>query len=271
MDMNKGGAGKTMTPIYDTAAETLRRRILRGRYRPGTRLPTERELCGDLRVSRITVRRALQILEEERLIDRRQGSGTYVAPHPTLKIPLMIDYTGSMRRHAPGLRRRVLFVRCERPPDDVRRELGLAPDATVLHARRRDRRGRVTVAMDETFISAAFSRRLKASDLAHVDFVEDWTRKEDFRVARVAQRVEAVAATREWAALLAVAEGSPLLRTIETYRTHSGAVCGLFVSYYVPEHIMLVSEWRWGTARHPHGRSGTTMKSVKQSRRGAQA
>jgi len=236
-----------MNPIYNTAAEKLRRRILQGRYRPGTRMPTERELCDTLHVSRITIRRALQVLAEELLIDRRQGSGTYVASHPTLRIPLMINYTESMRRHAPGLRRRVLFVSRELPPDDVRRDLDLIPNDTLLHARRCDKRGRVIVAVDEVFIPSAFSRRLTAIDLARVDFVENWTRVEKFRIVRVVQRVEAVTATKEWAALLTVEKGSPLLRTTETYHIRAGTVCGVFVSYYVPEHVMLVSEWRWDT------------------------
>jgi len=67
---------------YNQMAQTLRERILSAAWKPGAQLPTERSLCDSFAVSRITVRRALQILEEESLVLRRQGRGTYVNARP---------------------------------------------------------------------------------------------------------------------------------------------------------------------------------------------
>src|SRR6056297_1615381 len=53
--------------------------IERGAYTSGSRLPTERELCEQLSVSRSAVRNALAVLEGEGRIVRIAGSGTYVA------------------------------------------------------------------------------------------------------------------------------------------------------------------------------------------------
>jgi len=53
--------------------------IERGTYTSGSRLPTERELCEQLSVSRSAVRNALAVLEGEGRIVRIAGSGTYVA------------------------------------------------------------------------------------------------------------------------------------------------------------------------------------------------
>jgi len=49
---------------------------------PGAKLPTEEMLIRQFAVSRNTLRQALQLLEEDRLINRRQGSGAYVSRRP---------------------------------------------------------------------------------------------------------------------------------------------------------------------------------------------
>jgi GntR family transcriptional regulator len=62
----------------EEAAATLRTAIQNGKYVPGDRLPSERDLAKELDVSRETLRRAIQKLEAEELIVRRSTSGTYV-------------------------------------------------------------------------------------------------------------------------------------------------------------------------------------------------
>lgn len=73
---------KTLTEI---AEEELRQAIARGTFRPGSKLPTEAELCEMLGVSRTTVREALRVLEDNGLVTRRQGVGTFVRNRPILK------------------------------------------------------------------------------------------------------------------------------------------------------------------------------------------
>ena len=65
-----------MNPKYQIVAEALRDGILDGTYQKT--LPTEQALCAQFQVSRQTVRQALSLLETERLIDRRQGSGSHI-------------------------------------------------------------------------------------------------------------------------------------------------------------------------------------------------
>jgi GntR family transcriptional regulator len=66
---------KTLTEI---AEQELRQAITRGTFQRGTQLPTEAELCQLLGVSRTVVREALRILEEDGLVARRHGVGTFV-------------------------------------------------------------------------------------------------------------------------------------------------------------------------------------------------
>src|ERR671924_2326155 len=73
---------KTLTEI---AQQELRQAITRGAYQPGSKLPTEAELCEMLGVSRTVVREALRVLEDDGLVARRHGIGIFVRNHPILK------------------------------------------------------------------------------------------------------------------------------------------------------------------------------------------
>ena len=65
-------------PFYFQLSELLEHEIVSGRWGAGLRLPSELELCTHFRVSRTTVRQALGRLEQEGLIARRKGQGTFV-------------------------------------------------------------------------------------------------------------------------------------------------------------------------------------------------
>ncbi len=66
-------------PLYLQVRDLLAGRIASGDWKPGGTLPNEIDLARDLSVSPGTVRRALEQMEDERLIHRRQGRGTFVA------------------------------------------------------------------------------------------------------------------------------------------------------------------------------------------------
>lgn len=68
------------SPIYMQLAHTLRLQIMEGKIAAGDALPSERDLCEIMGASRVTVRKATELLIEEGLLSRRQGSGTYVTP-----------------------------------------------------------------------------------------------------------------------------------------------------------------------------------------------
>src|ERR1700723_2435433 len=65
--------------VVDAVSDRLRGEILSGRLRPGTRLPSERELSLALGVNRLTLRASLARLEALGLVTTRHGAGTIVA------------------------------------------------------------------------------------------------------------------------------------------------------------------------------------------------
>jgi GntR family transcriptional regulator len=66
-------------PLYYQLASIIKRYVSAGILAPGDLLPSEAELCKNLAISRSTVRQAIGALEEEGLVSRRQGRGTFVA------------------------------------------------------------------------------------------------------------------------------------------------------------------------------------------------
>jgi GntR family transcriptional regulator len=66
-------------PFYFQLSELLEQEILEGRWQPGFRLPSEPGISAHYGLSRTTIRQALARLEQEGLIVRRKGQGTFVA------------------------------------------------------------------------------------------------------------------------------------------------------------------------------------------------
>lgn len=69
----------SIVPLYQQLADEIRQKINSGQYMPGDRLLTEAELSQQFEVSRITVRKAIELLTEDGIVVRKQGIGTFVA------------------------------------------------------------------------------------------------------------------------------------------------------------------------------------------------
>ncbi|GIG30261.1 FadR/GntR family transcriptional regulator [Cellulomonas marina] len=140
------------TGLIDGAVEALRARIVSGEWPVGTRIPPEPALVELLGVGRNTVREAVQSLAHSGLVERRQGSGTYVLSTSELAV--------SMGRHMVDARQRDVI--------EVRRALEV--EAGRLAARRRSATDASTLLRCRDERSAAYEAgdmdRMVATDLA---------------------------------------------------------------------------------------------------------
>jgi GntR family transcriptional regulator / MocR family aminotransferase len=100
------GAG---VPLYRQLYEDIRGAILSGQLKAGTRLPSTRELAGDLRVSRNTVMNAFEQLLSEGYVEGHTGSGTFVSR--VLPDELLNARTGQRRAGRARPTRRTLSAR----------------------------------------------------------------------------------------------------------------------------------------------------------------
>jgi GntR family transcriptional repressor for pyruvate dehydrogenase complex len=81
--------GRTAS-VTDEAIERIRQIIMSGEWGPGTRLPNEAELAGRLGISRNSLREAVRALSLLRVLEVRQGDGTYVS---SLEPDLLLEST----------------------------------------------------------------------------------------------------------------------------------------------------------------------------------
>lgn len=73
--------------MYQTIYHDYKKKIMEGVLRPEDRLPSEDELAAQYSVSKITVKKALELLKEDGLIHRIQGSGTFVSEVRAAELP----------------------------------------------------------------------------------------------------------------------------------------------------------------------------------------
>jgi GntR family transcriptional regulator, transcriptional repressor for pyruvate dehydrogenase complex len=122
--MSRREDGRRAASVTEEAIEKIREQIVSGAWGPGTRLPREADLAAQLGLSRNSLREAVRALALVRVLEVRQGDGTYVS---SLEPDLLLG--GPTRFAAPLLRGRTVLELFE-----VRRLL--EPAAAALAAQR---------------------------------------------------------------------------------------------------------------------------------------
>ena len=115
---------------YAVLAQALRQRVHRGEWVPGVALPSEQSLAQDNGVALGTMRRALQVLVDEGLIERVHGRGTFVREGLSGAGMLRFFRFGSEHGTVPSSA--ILSIKRAVAPADVLRELGQAAASQVL-------------------------------------------------------------------------------------------------------------------------------------------
>lgn len=187
-------------------ADELRRRVNQGAYAAGRLLPSENELGSEFEVSRVTVRRALETLRDEGLVDARQGFGWFVAAAP-LRQSLGRLATIEAQLLDGGIRpeRRILEFAFERASRDVREVLGAD---NVLRVKRLNLADDQPFALVTVWCRSELGEHLSRADVERSPFYELL----DVPLKGATQTIGADAASAEDARLLGVPVTSPVLR-----------------------------------------------------------
>ncbi len=201
-------------PLYYQIEVALRRAIESGQL-PEGKLPTEEELVERYQVSRMTVRSALGRLEEDGLIERRRGRGTFVAPGATAKIERhpdrLLGFEEDLKRQGADPRVEVLTVEEIEPPLATARILGLGPGETTYRVRRLGRVNGEPFWLESRYYAPAAGAKMLERDLSGASLSRSLEDTLGVRVAAADLRIEATAANQQQARYLNVRRGHPLL------------------------------------------------------------
>lgn len=211
-------------PLYAQIKDVLRERILDGTYQPHEQLPSEAEMIAAFGVSRITIRQALADLQNEGLIYRLHGKGSFVSkPKAFQDLARLQGFGEAMRQMGYETYARVLSVRNVKPSAQVQEKLRLGKRAHVTELQRLRFLNREPISLDITYVPTEIGARLAREDLATRDIFV--ILENDYRIAlgHADLQIGSTLADETLGAQLKVEEGSPVLMIERLTHTADGA------------------------------------------------
>ncbi|MEJ8837015.1 GntR family transcriptional regulator [Ramlibacter sp. AN1133] len=209
------GATPAFSPLYQQIKGLILQSLQAGEWKPGEAIPSEMELAARFRVSQGTVRKAIDELAAENLVVRRQGKGTFVSTHAEQHVRyrfLKLVPDSGAPEDQPA-ERKVLECRRVRASAEVARALQLRTGDAVVQVRRTlSFSGRPTI-LEDIWLPGNTFKGLTAEQMAGHQGPTYALFELAFgvRMVRAEEKIRAVAADEQQAALLATRTGAPLL------------------------------------------------------------
>jgi GntR family transcriptional regulator len=218
-------------PLYHRVCRQIADDIQASDLRPGDRLPSERSLCDGLGVSRATVRRAIEELVAEGLVEQR-GRGTFVASQ-ALTEPRNTLMSLSELARSRGLEptAQVLVAQTRSATLDEADRFGIAPGAAVFDLQRCRMLDGMPIAVDSDLVPLSLAPSLGELDFTTASLYSA-LEEEGIRLARADYDIEARGADEQEAELLELAPGAPVLQTRTVALDGGGRVIDMGRSVY---------------------------------------
>ncbi len=222
----KAGAPQARAPTgapYSRVKKFLRDELGRGRWAAGQRMPSESELVAQFGVSRMTVSRALRELQDDGLVRRVQGAGTYAAAlHPVSSTLTIRDLHEEIEARGHQHRAALHLARAERAPAALAAQLGLGRGERVFHTVIVHFEDGVALQCEDRYVNPAC-----APDYLSVDFTRTTPTQYLFDVTalwRAQYSIEAARPTALEAGLLGIAGDEPCLIVVRRTFSHTAPI-----------------------------------------------
>ncbi|MCA0971245.1 GntR family transcriptional regulator [Halobacillus litoralis] len=200
------------SPLYRRIAQQIREEIESGQWREGESIPTELHLSEQFGASRVTVRQAIKLLVEEGLLEKVQGSGTYVKEQKIEhNIFELISFTEEMRSLNKEPVNKVLDFQLLEPNDHVKRMLNLQVEKKVFYVRRQRLVDDIPYVVEDTYLPVDLFPNLSYGIMtgSKYDYIEHELGK---KIKDSFQEVIPVLPDEDIAEALTVDGGTPVLK-----------------------------------------------------------
>ncbi len=209
MNMENIGPDKSSTtPHYLQIAKNIRSYISEHSVDVGEALPSERELCLVTGASRVTIRKALDKLANDSIVQRRHGAGTFVLPHITHLGSRLNGFTGNAYDHGHNPESIWIMKAYDLPSTEEAEILEISLSDKVV------RLGRVRLANGEPLaIEHALVPAVLLPELSKIsESLYRALEAKNHRPVQGSQKVQASLANSKEAKLLSIEENSEILR-----------------------------------------------------------
>jgi GntR family transcriptional regulator len=202
-------------PIYYQIAVDLRQRIAQGEWKLDRQLPPESELAAQYHVSRMTLRQALAHLENESIIRRQRGSGTFIRQYPNRIVPTLgfpMSLTHQIRELGITPTATIIEAEVTRVRNsETAASLGLSRGEQVARFKRVFNANGLPVALSVSILPHSLCPGITESDLIDGSLSITLSQRYGLNPKRVDQWLGAAHPGNEEAELLQVGKDSPLL------------------------------------------------------------
>lgn len=209
----------------------VRRRIVDREWRQGDRIPDEAELAIEFGVARATVNKALQLLADEGLLDRRRRAGTHVTVNPahkaTLTIPIVreqIEQAGLDYNH------RVIAQKLSPLPADIAARMALPEGRALIHLRTVHYGGSQPFQVEDRWLNPNAAPGAESVDFQRNN-ANEWLVR-NFPWSRADMAISAENANAREARLLQTRQGTALLVLQRTTWNDLGAITSVRVAFH---------------------------------------
>ena len=228
------------TPLYMQLANKLSSGIISGDWRANEALPSERMLSDMLDISRVTARKAIDMLCERGMLTRRRGSGTYITPKLEQPLSRLTSFSEelSQRGFTAGSRWLEREIGIAAPLELL--SLGLSPNMPVVRLKRLRTADDVVMAIETTTIPAVHM----PDPHSVTDSLYGYLESRGAIPMRALQHIRAVNASAEQARLASVPPGAAMLHITRVSYLESGAAVELTHSYCRSDYYEFVAESR---------------------------
>jgi len=239
-------------PLYYQIRTIIEEQIDSGRWKPGMQVPSERELCEQFQVSRITVRQALSALVQQGQLRRQQGLGTFVAsPRIEQRLNRLTGFTHDIRARGQQPGAQILQKEIVPAAYPVARALEMEVGGPVVLLKRLRLSDEEPVAIETAHLPEALCPGIVEQIAQDGSLYDVLTSKFDIIPTRAEQQVEAVLCPAAEAKVLGVKKGAPMLHMFRVTYGRDDRPFEYTESFYRGDRYVFRVELRNGGKKKP--------------------